>query len=71
MAYGNPHGGGGASNSDKSSQGQISSLHTGLRNMSPKCYDSSTRLPTSKTVDDGATRSSTSHAAKTIGPRTA
>lgn len=43
----------------------------GLTNKSPKATDSSTKPPSSGSVNDDATRSGVAPTPKTLGPRTA
>lgn len=47
------------------------SLHSGLKNKSPKWPDKSTKLPGGPSVSGDATRSSTASTPKTLGPRVA
>ena len=46
-------------------------LHEGLKNMSPEASDSSTKLPTKTSVNQGAERKETAPTPKTLGPRQA
>ena len=45
-------------------------LHEGLKDMSPSASDSSTKLPTKASVNEGE-RKSTAPTSKTLGPREA
>jgi hypothetical protein len=47
----------------------MSTLHKGLTTKSPSATDKSTQPPTSRSVNDGATRGGTAASPRSLGPR--
>ena len=56
---------------DMANAGNGDDLHKGLKNMSPKQMEAGDPKPPSRSVNDGAVRSSTAPTPKTLGGRTA